>query len=107
MSAVAVAREQADVMVRIGRHAGLVIRAVLSSMEQPLGFEVGNAGEAIEAMACLQGQGPADLEELCLELAAQVLEARSEEHTSELQSRGHLVCRHLLVKKTRTYSAVY
>src|SRR5690625_6017836 len=27
---------------------------------------------------------------------------RSEEHTSELQSRGHLVCRHLLEKKTRT-----
>src|SRR5690625_6500537 len=44
-------------------------------MEQPLGFEVGNAGEVIEAMECLRGHGPADLEELCLELAAQVLDA--------------------------------
>lgn|SRR5690625_1793423 len=75
MKTVAEARELAEAMIRIGRHAGLEIRAVLSSMEQPLGFEVGNAGEVIEAMACLQGQGPADLEELCLELAAQVLEA--------------------------------
>src|SRR5690625_6955139 len=33
---------------------------------------------------------------------AQVIDARSEEHTSELQSRGHLVCRLLLEKKKKT-----
>src|SRR5690625_5683752 len=35
--------------------------------------------------------------------AGKVLEVRSEEHTSELQSRGHLVCRHLLDKKNNSY----
>src|SRR5690625_5531382 len=34
-------------------------------------------------------------------------ELRSEEHTSELQSRGHLVCRLLLVKKNKNYKSVY
>lgn len=80
MKTVAEARELAEAMIRIGRHAGLEVRAVLSSMEQPLGFEVGNAGEVLEAMECLRGEGPADLEQLCLELAAQVLEATGLPH---------------------------
>src|SRR5690625_1973606 len=73
MKTVAEARELAETMIRIGRHAGLAVSAVLSSMEQPLGAEIGNAGEVLEALACLRGEGPADLEELSLELAVQVL----------------------------------
>src|SRR5207253_3945250 len=53
------------------------------------------AGEALEADAALQ-IGPASRDALAPEPA---LNDRSEEHTSELQSRGHLVCRLLLEKK--------
>lgn len=77
------ARELAEAMLRIGRHAGLEVRAVLSSMEQPLGSEIGNAGEVREAMECLRGEGPADLEQLCLELARQVLAATGLETSEE------------------------
>ncbi len=75
MKTVAEARELAEAMLRIGRHAGLSVRAVLSGMEEPLGFEIGNAGEVNEALACLRGEGPADLELLSVELAFQVLAA--------------------------------
>lgn len=69
------ARGLAESMMRIGTHAGLNVRAVLSAMDRPLGREVGNAGEVLEAGACLRGEGPADLEELCVLLAEQVLAA--------------------------------
>jgi pyrimidine-nucleoside phosphorylase/thymidine phosphorylase len=69
------AAELARAMMEIGAHAGMNVRAVLSSMEQPLGREVGNASEVMEAAHCLRGNGPADLEELSLVLAEQVLAA--------------------------------
>jgi len=69
------ARALAETMIAIGRHAGRNMRAVLSSMAQPLGRAVGNALEVSEAVDCLQGGGPADLRELCLVLAGEVLEA--------------------------------
>ncbi len=69
------ARALAEMMIAIGRHAGRNMRAVLSAMAQPLGLAVGNALEVIEAVACLRGDGPADLRELCLVLAADVLDA--------------------------------
>jgi len=69
------AGELARTMMEIGRLAGRNVSAVLSSMEQPLGLAVGNALEVQEAVACLRGEGPADLEELCVLLARQVLES--------------------------------
>lgn len=69
------ARALAETMLAIGRHAGRTMRAVLSSMAQPLGLAVGNALEVQEAVACLRGGGPDDLRQLCLELAGEVLEA--------------------------------
>lgn len=69
------ARALAEAMVAIGRHAGRKVRAVISSMEQPLGFAVGNALEVDEAARCLRGEGPADLLELSLVLASEVLAA--------------------------------
>jgi pyrimidine-nucleoside phosphorylase/thymidine phosphorylase len=69
------ARALAQAMIAIGRHAGRTMRAVLSSMAQPLGRTVGNALEVGEAVACLRGEGPTDLRELCLVLAGEVLEA--------------------------------
>lgn len=67
------ARLLAEAMTDIGRHAGRDVSAVLSSMAEPLGMAVGNAIEVIEAIDCLRGGGPADLRELSVVLAAQVL----------------------------------
>ncbi|MEJ2293119.1 MAG: thymidine phosphorylase [Deinococcales bacterium] len=69
------ARGLAEAMIAIGHHAGRNMRAVLSSMAQPLGRAVGNALEVQEAIACLKGGGPEDLRELCVTLAEEVLDA--------------------------------
>lgn len=75
MQNAAAAGELARTMLDIGRHAGLNVRAVISSMEQPLGNAVGNASEVSEAARCLRGDGPNDLTELSLVLAEEVLAA--------------------------------
>ena len=67
------ARELAQMMIRIGESVGLRVSAVLSDMSQPLGQAVGNALEVLEAIRTLQGQGPADFEEHCLLIAAEML----------------------------------
>lgn len=67
------ARQLARTMVAIGRHAGRKVTAVISSMQQPLGFAVGNALEVREAVAALRGSGPSDLVELCLVLGSELV----------------------------------
>jgi thymidine phosphorylase len=62
------AAELADMLCRVGRGAGVMTRAVLTDMNQPLGRTVGNAVEVEEAVACLQGEGPGDLVSLTLDL---------------------------------------
>lgn len=68
------ARELARRMVAIGRHAGRRVAAVISSMQQPLGYNIGNALEVREAIAALHGHGPADVVELSLILGAQLVQ---------------------------------
>lgn len=65
--------ELAETMVAIGRGAGRRVGAVISDMNQPLGFAVGNALEVIEAIETLKNRGPRDFTEHCLTVAAQLL----------------------------------
>jgi len=67
------ARELAQAMVDIGKNVGRDTVAIISDMGQPLGRAVGNSLEVLEAMECLQGKGPQDLMEVCLELASWML----------------------------------
>jgi len=73
MTSEADARALAASMASIGRELGTPVRALLTRMDAPLGRTVGNALEVRESVECLQGRGPADLMEVSLELAAEML----------------------------------
>jgi pyrimidine-nucleoside phosphorylase/thymidine phosphorylase len=60
----------AELMVETGERMGKSMVALITNMDQPLGLKVGNALEVVECIEVLRGQGPEDLRELCLELAA-------------------------------------
>lgn len=60
-------------MVEIGKRAGKRMRALITDMDRPLGYAIGNSLEVIEAIETLKGNGPADLTELCIALAAHIL----------------------------------
>ncbi|MEO6811758.1 MAG: thymidine phosphorylase [Isosphaeraceae bacterium] len=66
-------RALADAMCSIGRGLGKQVVALITRMDQPLGLAVGNAVEVIESIACLRGEGPADLVDLSVELAAEMV----------------------------------
>lgn len=63
----------AKIMVSIGERAGKKTRALISSMEEPLGYRIGNSLEVEESLDILRGEGPDDLRELTLALSAQLL----------------------------------
>jgi pyrimidine-nucleoside phosphorylase len=67
------ARKLAQLMVAIAKLANRQAMAVLSDMNQPLGFAVGNALELVEAIETLHGEGPADFSEHCLVIAGYML----------------------------------
>ena len=67
------ARELAQTMVALGEEHDVRTRALLTRMDTPLGRAAGNAVEVEESVAALQGHGPADLMEVTLALAAQML----------------------------------
>ncbi len=63
----------AQAMVEIGNRNGRKTMALITDMDRPLGFAVGNSLEVAEAVQTLRGQGPADLTAVCVELAAHML----------------------------------
>ena len=73
MKTKAEARQLADALVRVGGAAGKNVRAILTSMEQPLGRTVGNALEVAESIACLRGEGPPDVMAVTYALAVHML----------------------------------
>ena len=67
------ARRLAQSMVSTGRRLDRKVQALITDMNQPLGFAVGNALEVMEVSQTLQNVGPADLTRLSLELAARLI----------------------------------
>ncbi len=63
----------AQEMVDIGTNLNRNVIALITEMNEPLGYAVGNSLEVQEAIATLEGKGPADLMHLCIELGAAML----------------------------------
>ena len=86
----------AELMVETGERMGKQVVALITDMDQPLGNMIGNALEVIEVMEVLRGGGPADLRELCLELAGWMLRlggaaktiAEAKQQSAQLISSG-------------------
>jgi len=66
------ALELARTMVRVGEERGVRTVALLTAMDRPLGRAIGNALETGEAISCLRGEGPADLHDVVVALAAEM-----------------------------------
>src|SRR6267378_8554123 len=67
------ARRLAQMMVGIGRRMDRRVQALITDMNQPLGYAIGNALEVMEVSQTLQNAGPTDLTRLSLELAARLI----------------------------------
>ncbi len=95
------ARQLAAALVAVGRAGGKQVRALLTAMHEPLGRTVGNALEVTEAIACLRGEGPADLWQVTQALGAQMLMlggvaaniAEAEEKLQEAVSSGRALAK--------------
>ncbi len=67
------ARRLAQMMVGIGRRMDKKVQALITDMNQPLGYAIGNALEVMEVSQTLHNEGPEDLRRLSLELAARMI----------------------------------
>ncbi len=83
MKDIDMARELAGEMVQIGNKIGRKTMAVISDMNQPLGYAIGNALEVKEAVETLQGNGPEDLHELCLTLGSHMVRLAGKADSTE------------------------
>ena len=69
------ARELARSLVKVGRLAGMQVSALLTDMNSPIGYTIGNGIETAEALEVLHGDGPDDLLEITLALGSEMLRA--------------------------------
>ncbi len=77
------AKKLARAMVDIGSEVGRKTIAIISNMNQPLGYAIGNALEVEEAIATLKGEGPEDLTELSLTIASYMVRLAGKADTIE------------------------
>jgi len=68
------AKQLAKELVAVGTLAGLRVRALVTDMDEPLGYAIGNSVEVAEAMEVLSNKGCSRLKELCITLAAHMLD---------------------------------
>ena len=73
----------AEAMVSIGTMAGKKTTAVITDMDQPLGYAVGNSLEVMEAIDTLQGRGPEDFKQVVFALGGQMLQAAGRADSQE------------------------
>ena len=73
MKSVEKSSQLAKLMVDIGKSAGKKMVALITNMDRPLGYAIGNSLEVIEAVETLKGRGPEDFTEVCLTLAGHML----------------------------------
>lgn len=88
----------AEKMVAIGTHRGKRTMALITNMDSPLGNQIGNTLEVLEAVQTLKGQGPGDLAQVCLNLAGNML------YLAEKGSREE--CMRLALEAIRTGAAL-
>ncbi|MGD9761166.1 MAG: pyrimidine-nucleoside phosphorylase [Candidatus Izemoplasmatales bacterium] len=88
MKTIEEARELSNIMVAIGKAFGKKVSAFITSMDEPLGFAVGNRLEVKEVVETLMGKGPKDLEDLCVSIAGYMVyyakQAKSIEEATQL-----------------------
>lgn len=87
MGDIARSRELAEVMVQLGEDAGVKTSALLTNMHVPLGLAIGNANEVRESVEVLAGGGPADVVELTVATAREMLRLAGQ---PEADVEGHL-----------------
>lgn len=68
------AQKLVEQMIRIGNLAGREVKCVITPMDEPLGFAIGNSLEVVEAVNFLKGDMPKDLKEVVLELGANMIQ---------------------------------
>lgn len=83
------ARKLAKLMIKIGLHYNRKVVCVLSNMEEPLGYSVGNGLEVLETIETLKGNGPKDLNNLVLTLGSIMLSLAK--NISEEEARNELI----------------
>ncbi|VEU74488.1 Pyrimidine-nucleoside phosphorylase [Mycoplasmopsis citelli] len=74
MKDLASATELAQTMINIGKELGVDVRAEITNMSRPIGRQIGNKNEVLEAILTLQGQGPEDFKELVYSSCSTILE---------------------------------
>ena len=77
----------AKAMVDIGDNCGRKMAALITDMNVPTGYAIGNALEVIEAVDVLKGRGPADLRDICVELSANMLHLATGDDIQDCRER--------------------
>lgn len=77
------AKELANTMISIGKGAGKDVKVVLTNMDEPLGYSIGNANELIEAIETLKNKGPEDVKKVVYTIAGLALKSKGDVETLE------------------------